>query len=54
MSASHPAMDEQIPPSSAIQQAITAAKAGHPDSVVVYFIRHKSAASSLSKPTKPL
>ena len=47
-------MDEQLQKPSRIQQEIQSLRKQHPDCVVVYFSKHKSAAESLPKPTKPM
>ena len=43
-------MQEELPTLSVIQQKITAARSEHPDSIVVYFVNHKTASESLPKP----
>ncbi len=47
-------MQEELPTLSVIQQKITAARSEHPDSIVVYFVKHKTASESLPKPKTPL
>jgi hypothetical protein len=49
-----PQVGENITQPSHIRTMIAKAKAEHPDSVVVYFIKHKSASDSLAKPKTPL
>jgi hypothetical protein len=47
-------LDEQLPQPSTIQRKIAELRADHPDSVVVYFTKHRSAPDSLPKPNNPL
>ncbi len=49
-----PQAGENITQPSHIRTMIAKTKAEHPDSVVVYFIKHKSASDSLAKPKAPL
>lgn len=49
-----PNIGENIPQPSHIKTMIAQVKIEHPDSVVIYFIKHKAASDSLPKPKKPL
>lgn len=54
MNQESPNVAEDIVQPSHIKKMIAQAKAENPDSVVVYFIKHKSAPETLLKPKKPL